>query len=59
LFAVDDETLFAGTFENPGAVLRVDIPRTAVPEPQAYVLVGIGLVTILVRHARRRAVRTL
>lgn len=58
LFAVDDETLFAGTFENPGAVLRVDIPRTSVPEPQAYVLVGIGLVTLLALHTRRRAVRT-
>lgn len=57
LFAVDDRTLYAGTFENPGAVLRVDIPRADVPEPRTAWLVVAGLLALVAVRRRRAFLR--
>jgi hypothetical protein len=54
MYAVDDRTLFIGTYSTPGSIVRVDIPRTAVPEPQSVILMGLGLSALAVVGLRRR-----
>lgn len=52
--AVDNSTLFVGSFSNPGRVRRIDIPRAAVPEPSSLALVAAGAAALALRRQRTR-----
>lgn len=56
MWAIDSRTLYVAVGEGPGALLRVDVPRTSVPEPGSLTLLLVSTAALLAwqQHKARR-----